>query len=453
MKKNKKIYSCNNCGAVTNKWTGQCLDCEQWGSLFEEFIPLKNISSIPDGNIQMLDNFINNNLDIEDYVKIPTSINELNRVLGGGFVIGSTVLIGGDPGIGKSTLLLQLVANLANDNIGCLYITGEESLDQIKLRAKRLKVNNNKALLLSSTNLEDIIVTVEANKRHLKLIVIDSIQTITSSIISSLQGTVSQIKTSANTLINYIKQNKLILLIACHVNKEGQIAGPKLLEHMVDTVLYFEGDYYNHFRILRAIKNRYGSINEIGVFEMVSTGLIEVKNPSEILLMDRANNISGSAIFATMEGSRSVLVEVQALVAPTNMPTPRRALVGWDANRLSMIIAILAVRLGLNLTNYEVYLSIAGGLKITEPAADFAVAAALISSALNIPLAKNSIYFGEVGLSGEVRKVSNTEIRLKEAIKLGFKQIYCHSTFDFNGCVHQISHLSQFKEIIHYNKP
>ena len=423
---------------------GQCPECLEWGTIIEESASASRIIVPKAGSVQEIHKL---NGKIESTLRTKTPIEELNRVLGGGLVAGSTILIGGDPGIGKSTLLLQLCTSLANSNIGCLYITGEESTNQIKLRAQRLGVNDNDTGLLAATNVEDIISTIDQNKKQLNVVIIDSIQTVASSEFSSAPGTVSQIRACAHQLINYAKQNNITLLLACHVNKDGQIAGPKVLEHMVDTVLYFEGDHNNHFRILRSIKNRFGGVNEIGVFEMSSQGLVEISNPSELFLMERENNVSGSAVFAGIEGSRPLLIEIQALIAPTNMATPRRSVVGWDNNRLSMIIAVLGVRFGLNLSSHEVYLSVAGGLRITEPAADLAVAAALISAAANKPLPQGSIFFGEVGLSGEVRKVSQTEARIKEATKLGFTSMYCSSKQKING-LQPIMHLNQLKNLV-----
>lgn len=444
MNKIKKQYSCTNCGSITSKWAGQCSDCLEWGTIAEERSSASKISVSKGGTAQQLHSLADK---IEDTVRTKTPIEELNRVLGGGLVSGSAILIGGDPGIGKSTLLLQLSSSLSKNNLGCLYITGEESVNQIKLRSQRLNIQDNKTGLLASTNVEDIISTIDQNKKDLDLVVIDSIQTVATSELSSAPGTVSQIRASAHILINYAKQNNITLLIACHVNKDGQLAGPKVLEHMVDTVLYFEGDHNNHFRILRSIKNRFGGVNEIGVFEMTSKGLVEISNPSELFLMERENNVSGSAVFAGIEGSRPLLIEIQALIAPTNMATPRRSVVGWDNNRLSMIIAVLGVRFGLNLAAHEVYLSVAGGLRITEPAADLAVAASLISAASNTPLPQGSIFFGEVGLSGEVRRVSQTESRIKEATKLGFKQMYCCCKENFKG-VQSIMHLKQLQGLV-----
>ena len=445
MKKNKKQFSCTSCGSMSHKWSGQCSECGQWNSMIEELQSASKILIPNIGTAQKLHSLAET---INQELRKPTPIEELNRVLGGGLVSGSAILIGGDPGIGKSTLLLQLCTSLSTIDTKCLYITGEESTNQIKLRAKRLDACDNKMGLLAATNVEDIIATIDHYKEELDLVVIDSIQTIATSEISSSPGTVSQIRASSHLLINYAKQNNITLLIACHVNKDGQLAGPKVLEHMVDTVLYFEGDHNNHFRILRSIKNRFGGVNEIGVFEMTSKGLLEISNPSELFLMDRENNVSGSAVFAGIEGSRPLLIEIQALISPSNMATPRRSVVGWDQNRLSMIIAVLGVRFGLNLASHEVYLSVAGGLKITEPAADLAVAAALISSASNSPLPAKSIFFGEIGLSGEVRKVSQPEARIKEATKLGFEQMYCCSTDTSSPNINQIIHLKQLQAIL-----
>lgn len=444
MSKNKSAYSCTGCGSVSSKWMGQCPECLEWGTIIEEAVSASKIMIPKTGNAQEIHTLADK---VESTLRTKTPIEELNRVLGGGVVAGSAILIGGDPGIGKSTLLLQLCTSLASSNIGCLYITGEESINQIKLRAQRLGIHDNKTGLLAAMNVEDIISTIDQNKKQLSVVVIDSIQTIASSEFSSAPGTVSQIRACAHQLIHYAKQNNITLLLACHVNKDGQLAGPKVLEHMVDTVLYFEGDHNNHFRILRSIKNRFGAVNEIGVFEMTSHGLIEISNPSELFLMERENNVSGSAVFAGIEGSRPLLIEIQALIAPTNMATPRRSVVGWDNNRLSMIIAVLGVRFGLNLAAHEVYLSVAGGLRITEPAADLAVAAALISAASNKPLPQGSIFFGEVGLSGEVRKVAQTEARIKEASKLGFVSMYCSSKLKFKG-LQPIMHLKQLKGVV-----
>jgi DNA repair protein RadA/Sms len=444
MSKVKRQYFCANCGAVHTKWSGQCFDCKEWDSITEEIVSKKG----DDSNILIGKPLTLESLDssMTEEPRYTTPIGELNRVLGGGLVVGSTILIGGDPGIGKSTLLLQLAATLSEHTLSCLYITGEESTSQVKMRAFRLGLAQYPLKIISATKVEDIITTMDTHKDTIKLVVIDSIQTMFSEDISSAPGTVSQVRATAHSLISYAKQNDIILLIVGHVTKEGELAGPKVLEHMVDTVLYFEGDRNHHFRILRSIKNRFGGINEIGVFEMRESGLVEVTNPSELFLMQRESNVSGTTVFAGIEGSRPVLVEIQALTAPSNMATPRRSVVGWDANRLSMLLAVLAVRYGLNLSSYEVYLSVAGGLRITEPAADLAVASCIISAALNRPLPEKTVFFGEVGLSGEVRKVSQAELRIKEAQKLGFTDVVCSLNEGLKGdSVQGIAHIKQLK--------
>lgn len=446
MSKTKKQYICSNCGSIAPKWSGQCFDCSAWGTIDEELVTSQSITVARVGNVLAIEAFDSN---ITEKIRIVTPIQELNRVLGGGLVPASTILIGGDPGIGKSTLLLQLSSKLSNSGTKCLYITGEESTDQVKLRASRLGLNPEGNSIIAATNIHDILATIEAAKAELDLVVIDSIQTMYSGDFSSAPGTVSQIRACTHELITYAKQNNIILLLVGHVTKDGQLAGPKVLEHMVDTVLYFEGDHSQHFRILRSIKNRFGGVNEIGVFEMTTEGLKEVANPSELFLMERDFNVSGTSVFAGIEGSRPLLVEVQALIAPSNMPTPRRSVVGWDTNRLSMILAVLSVRYGLNLSSYEVYLSIAGGLRITEPAVDLAVAAALISAATNKPLPEGSIFFGEIGLSGEIRKVSQADMRVKESMKLGFTNMICapHPNLSTKG-LQVISHVKQLKGIV-----
>ncbi|MDD9335327.1 MAG: DNA repair protein RadA [Rickettsiaceae bacterium] len=440
-----KQYICTNCGNSTSKWAGQCFDCGLWGAIEEEVISQVQVRLGNKQQIQKLDGVVVESL------RTPTPINELNRVLGGGLVSSSAILIGGDPGIGKSTLLLHLVASSFCDKIrmNCLYITGEESIDQIKLRALRLGLSNKTASILAATNIEDIISTIDADKNNIDLVVIDSIQTMVTRTLSPPPGTISQIRACANELISYAKQNNIIILLSCHVTKDGQLAGPKLLEHLVDTVLYFEGDPNSHFRILRSIKNRFGGIGEIGVFEMTASGLMEVSSPSELFLMKRDKNVSGTTVFAGIEGSRPLLIEIQALIAPSNMPMPRRSVVGWDLNRLSMIIAVLNVRFGLNLTSKEVYLSVAGGLKISEPASDLAVAAALISAANNKAVLEHSVFFGEIGLSGEIRKVNAAEMRIKEATKLGFNKLICSKLEKLsNNLICPISNIQELKEWI-----
>ncbi len=356
--------------------------------------------------------------------RLPTAIGELDRVLGGGLVPGSAILIGGDPGIGKSTLLLQAVAKLASSGQAVAYISGEESVAQIQMRANRLGLAGAKVGLAAGNAVRDILTSLDGPAAP-DILVIDSIQTMYLDTLEAAPGTVSQVRASSNELIRYAKKKGCVLLLVGHVTKDGQIAGPRVLEHMVDCVLYFEGDRGQLFRILRTVKNRFGATDEIGVFEMSDKGLSEVANPSSLFLPERDNPVSGSAILAGMEGTRPMLVEIQALVTPSPMATPRRAVVGWDSARLAMILAVLEARAGVRLADREVYLNIAGGLRITEPAADLAVAAALLSAAYDVPLPGASVFFGEIALSGEVRPVASTEQRLKEADKLGFARAFC----------------------------
>ena len=351
-----------------------------------------------------------------------SGIGEFDRVTGGGLVAGSALLIGGDPGIGKSTLLLQVTALLSR-GASCAYISGEEALDQVRLRAIRLQLDSASVDLASATNVRDIVETIEKSKYD--IVVIDSIQTMYLDNLDSAPGTVAQVRASAAELIRAAKRRGTCLLIVGHVTKEGQIAGPRVLEHMVDTVLYFEGDRGHAFRILRAVKNRFGPTDEIGVFEMGHLGLQEVLNPSALFLAQRQQNVSGSAVFAGIEGTRPMLVEIQALVAPSPLGTPRRAVIGWDSNRLSMVLAVLEARCGVAIGPNDVYLNVAGGLKISEPGADLAVAAALVSAMSGVPIPQDMVIFGEIGLSGEIRRVAQGDNRLKEAAKLGFSSALC----------------------------
>jgi DNA repair protein RadA/Sms len=350
---------------------------------------------------------------------MPTSIAELDRVLGGGLVAGSAVLVGGDPGIGKSTLMLQAAAALARSGAAVLYVSGEESVDQVRLRARRLDLADAPLQLAASTDLRGIVAHVEATP-GLAMLVIDSIQTMWLDTLESAPGTVGQVRACAFELIRLAKSGGFAVVLVGHVTKDGAIAGPRVLEHMVDAVLYFEGERGHQFRILRGVKNRFGATDEIGVFEMTGRGLAEVANPSALFLAERRGNIAGSAVFAGVEGTRPVLVEVQALLAPNAGGSPRRAVVGWDGGRLAMLLAVLDSRCGLRLSGSDVYLNVAGGLRVAEPAADLAVAAALASAAAGKPTDPDEVFFGEVGLSGEVRQVTQAEARLKEAAKLGF---------------------------------
>ena len=420
MMKSNKQYICQSCGSVSMKWSGKCEQCFAWNSLIEES------NSKPSGPLSKSKgqtiNFETLNNDIIEYPRLKTNIEEMDRVTGGGFVSGSVTLIGGDPGIGKSTLLLQIVGNLSKMDEHCLYISGEESISQIKMRADRLGIQDKRIKFASVTNAADIATTMNSMKKRCVLI-IDSIQTMYLPQIDSSPGTVNQVRASTNELIIAAKKSNSILILIGHVTKDGSIAGPRILEHMVDTVLYFEGESHFQYRILRSIKNRFGPTNEIGVFEMLSNGLKQIVNPSELFLSDRQKDVSGSAIFAGLEGTRPILIEVQALVTPSTLPSPRRTIVGWDIARLSMLSAVLESRCKIHLSNMDIFLNIAGGIKIYEPAADLAVAAAIISSVKNIPLSFSSVYFGEVGLSGEIRKVPQPELRIKEAYKLGFNKI------------------------------
>jgi DNA repair protein RadA/Sms len=357
--------------------------------------------------------------------KVPrrtTDISELDRVCGGGLVPGSVLLVGGDPGIGKSTLLLQATAALAK-KCKCVYISGEEAVEQVRLRAGRLGLADAPVALAASSNVRDIISTLD-DVDTADVVVIDSIQTMSVDTLDSAPGTVSQVRAASNELIRLAKRRNITIFLVGHVTKEGALAGPRILEHMVDTVLYFEGDRGHQFRILRAVKNRFGATDEMGVFEMTQLGLQQVLNPSALFLAERRGNISGSCVFAGLEGTRPMLLEIQALVAPSSLGTPRRAVVGWDSGRLNMLLAVLESRCGLAFGNNDVYLNVAGGIRISEPAADIAVAAALLSSLSDTPAPADMIFFGEVGLSGEVRAVSQMESRLKEAQKLGFKSAF-----------------------------
>lgn len=432
---NKNIYCCQKCGAQFSKWTGKCTSCNAWNTVAEESYN-DNLS----GKALPLTSLINHT-DCMSVERIPSNIAELDKVLGGGLVVGSVILLGGEPGIGKSTLVLQLT-NLVNER--CLYISGEESIEQIRLRAQRLDITTLRLDVLIVTQLEDIIITIEKNK-GIKLIVIDSIQTLYSKEASATPGTVTQVRICAYKLINIAKKNNIVLLLVGHVTKDGQIAGPKVLEHMVDTVLYFENEATHQFRILRAVKNRFGAANEIGIFEMQAKGLQEVKNPS--FISDYDDTISGTTIFAGIEGTRPILVEVQALVAKSNMATPRRTVVGWDANRLAMIIAVLNSRYGVFIGDKEVYLNIAGGIKIQDPAIDLAVTVAILSAALNIPTKKNTVVFGEIALSGKVRQVSHTDARIKEALRMGFENVI--SSLENNGNINciVIKNINDLKKI------
>lgn len=424
MSRTQSKFVCQSCGAVTSKWSGKCESCGAWNTITEERsneTPPKGKGLKAATKAQKISlTGLSGDSDTPD--RTLSGLNEFDRVIGGGFVPGSAILLGGDPGIGKSTILMQAAAALAARGKRVVYISGEEAIAQLRMRAARLGLSDAPVQLGAETNVEDIIATLrsEQSDGRVDLVIIDSIQTVWSPVIESAPGTVSQVRASAQDLIHYAKSADTSLVLVGHVTKEGQIAGPRVLEHMVDTVIYFEGDRGHHFRILRAVKNRFGPTDEIGVFEMQGAGLVEVANPSALFLEAREENVPGSVVFAGLEGTRPLLVEIQALAAPSSLATPRRAVVGWDSNRLSMVLAVLEARCGLSFAGRDVFLNIAGGLKINEPAADLAVAAALISSISNQPLAPNSVTFGEISLSGAIRPVSQTGLRLKEAAKLGF---------------------------------
>ena len=412
-------YVCQNCGASYPKWAGRCDACGEWNTIVEETVEAR---PGPTGRASTGKRvtFVGLQGTAAPPSRAETGIGELDRVLGGGLVPASVVLVGGDPGIGKSTLMLQAAATLARTGKRVMYISGEESIDQVRLRARRLDLADAPLDLAAAINVRDIAASLEAEK-DLALVVIDSIQTMWLDTIESAPGTVAQVRATSFELIRLAKSRGFSLVLVGHVTKEGALAGPRVLEHMVDAVLYFEGDRGHQFRILRAVKNRFGATDEIGVFEMTDRGLAEVPNPSALFLAERRGNIAGSAVFAGLEGTRPVLVEVQALLAPNQGGSPRRAVVGWDSGRLSMLLAVLETRAGLRMGSTDVYLNIAGGLRVQEPAADLAVAAALASAATDTPTNAGMVYFGEVGLSGEVRQVAQADARLKEAHKLGFE--------------------------------
>lgn len=414
-------FICQACGAVSNKWAGKCDACNAWNSISEEAAEgPQPVLEIKRGRRVKLLPLAGSEADAP---RIQSGVGEFDRVCGGGLVPGSALLVGGDPGIGKSTLLLQVMAALARRGCRAIYISGEESAAQIRLRAQRLGLADAPVQLGIETRLGSILSTVEgggAPAASNTVIVIDSIQTVMAEVIDAAPGTVTQLRGATQELVRLAKRTGCAVILVGHVTKDGQIAGPRVIEHMVDTVLYFEGDRGHQFRILRGVKNRFGPTDEIGVFEMTGAGLSEVENPSALFLAGRQDNVSGSAVFAGIEGTRPLLVEIQALVAPSSLGTPRRAVVGWDTGRLAMVLAVLDARCGLTLGACDVYLNVAGGLRITEPAADLAVAAALISSFTNVPVARNCVIFGEISLSGEIRPVSQPEARLKEAAKLGF---------------------------------
>ncbi len=420
MGKSKTIFFCKECGYESAKWLGQCPGCRQWDTFTEEPALPKSHKSIGVGNrIAGSEPQPLSKVAVTEDTRIITGIQELDRVLGGGIVVGGLVLVGGDPGIGKSTLLLQMCQKLVAEKREVLYISGEESLKQIKMRAERLGNFENELYLLSETNLD--VIEAAVTKYQPKIVIIDSIQTMFKEDIPSAPGSVSQVRETTSTLLRIAKQQAISVFIVGHVTKEGVVAGPRVLEHMVDTVLYFEGDSSASYRILRAVKNRFGSTNEIGVFEMRGNGLVEVANPSAYMLKGRPEDAAGSIVSCSMEGTRPILVEVQALVCRTNFNLPRRTAAGTDYNRVNLLMAVIEKRLGISMSDCDAYINVAGGIRINEPALDLALVAAIISSYRNQPFDSSAILFGEVGLTGEVRAVSMIEQRVAEAVKMGYE--------------------------------
>ncbi len=426
MAKTTLAYTCSNCNASHKKWAGRCDACGEWNSIREE-APLaagpkgKTLGAskgrkVPLGDLNTVD---------APLPRASIGIAEFDRVLGGGLVPASAVLVGGDPGIGKSTLLLQAAAEFARTGKKVIYISGEEASSQIRMRAQRLGLTDASVKLATETNLRDILTTLEEEMPDLAII--DSVQTMWADHVDSAPGSVSQVRATAHELTTFAKRKGVAVILVGHVTKDGQIAGPRVVEHMVDTVLYFEGERGHQFRILRSVKNRFGASDEIGVFEMTGAGLAQVTNPSELFLSERDVKTAGSVVFAGIEGSRPLLVEVQALVAPSTLAAPRRNVIGWDSGRLSMVLAVLESRCGISFGGQDVYLNIAGGLRISEPAADLAVAAALISARQDIAIASDTVIFGEISLSGALRPISQAENRLKEAEKLGFSAAFAPS--------------------------
>ena len=416
------VYFCQECGYESSKWMGQCPGCKAWNSFVEEPVSTGKKASGGGKSVsrQQSEPVILKEISLKEDERQTTKIGELDRVLGGGIVPGSLVLVGGDPGIGKSTLLLQVCRNLAENGSSVLYISGEESLRQIKLRANRIGTFNENLQLLCETNLDTVREVMERKKPDVAII--DSIQTMFDEEIGSAPGSVSQVRESTNVLMQIAKGLGITIFIVGHVTKEGNVAGPRVLEHMVDTVLYFEGDRHASYRILRGVKNRFGSTNEIGVFEMQKGGLVEVENPSEYMLSGKPETASGSVVACAMEGTRPMLMEIQALVCKTNFGMPRRTAAGLDYNRVNLLMAVLEKRMGMPLSAYDAYVNIAGGIRLNEPAADLGIVMAIASSYKNRPIDEDTIVFGEVGLSGEVRAVTMPEQRVSEAKKLGFKR-------------------------------
>lgn len=420
MAKIKSKFVCQECGYETPKWMGKCPACNEWNTFVEEYYDKKSkINIISESSKSTMASKISD-IKIEEEDRISTEIKELNRVLGGGIVKGSLILVGGDPGIGKSTLLIQVANKISSLGYNVLYVSGEESAKQIKIRADRLKVKSDSLYVLAENNI--LIIEQMIDKIKPDLMIIDSIQTVFSPEITSAPGSVSQVREMTSRIMRVSKQNDIATFIVGHVTKEGSIAGPRVLEHMVDTVLYFEGERHNTYRVLRAVKNRFGSTNEIGIFEMRDIGLVEVKNPSEMLLSGRPINAAGTTVIPCIEGTRPMLIEMQALVSPTSFGMPRRVATGVDYNRLVLMLAVIEKKIGIQMQNMDCYINITGGMNIKEPAVDLGIVCAVISSFRDIEIDSRTVLMGEVGLTGELRTISFIENRIKEAAKLGFKR-------------------------------
>ena len=420
MAKAKTVFFCKECGNESSKWLGQCPACKQWDTMVEQKLE-KNIYKSNRRTISDNKAVVLTQVSSKEDERMTTNIGELDRVLGSGIVKGSLVLVGGDPGIGKSTLLLQMCKELASMGKKVLYVSGEESIVQIKMRADRLGEFKGEMLLLSETNLDTVLDNIDEIKPE--IVIIDSVQTMFKEDVASSPGSVSQVKETTNVLMHIAKEKGIATFIVGHVTKEGTVAGPRVLEHMVDTVLYFEGENQASYRMLRAVKNRFGSTNEIGVFEMQREGLVEIPNPSKYMLQGKPEDEPGSVVTTTIEGTRTILIEIQALVCRTSFNFPRRTSAGTDFNRVNLLLAILEKRLGMKLAECDAYVNIAGGMKVTEPAVDLALIMAVISSYRNVPISGRTIIFGEVGLTGEVRAVSQASQRVSEAMKIGFEKI------------------------------
>ena len=454
MAKSDHVFTCQACGAIWPKWTGKCDACGEWNTLVEEsarpVVPGAFAAPVGGGKKSKGLTFVELAGEADPPARISSGIAEFDRVCGGGLVPASALLIGGDPGVGKSTLLLQAAASLARGGASVAYVTGEEAEAQVQDRARRLKASDANVNLAAETDLRKILDGLKALKPD--VVIVDSIQTLWANGVEAAPGTVAQVRACAHELVRFAKKTGAVVVLVGHVTKDGQIAGPRVVEHLVDAVIYFEGERGLPFRILRAVKNRFGPTDEIGVFEMVGHGLVETPNPSALFLGGHGERPSGAAVFAGVEGSRPVLVEIQALAAPTAYGTPRRAVVGWDSARLAMILAVLETRCGLSFSGRDVYLSVAGGLRITEPAADLAVAAALISALADAPLPTQCVVFGEVALSGEVRPAGRTDLRIKEAAKLGFTNAFAPQQKKNGGAggvkVKQIGHISELAAAI-----